>query len=192
MFANQHSGSSRIMKSFSQTREADFAKGLFAGIAGGLFASFLMEQFQELWSKAAEELKPEKDEGKARTEEDSSEQEEPATVKAAQAISEGVAREKIPEDKKAVAGEAVHYAMGATSGAIYGVAAELSPLATIGEGLAFGACVWMAADNAIVPALGLAKPPTQTPASKHVYALASHLVYGFVTEAVRGAVRSAL
>jgi len=55
------------------------------------------------------------------------------------------------------------------------VAAEVTPLATFGEGLVFGTSVWMAADNAIVPALGLAKPPMQTPLSTHIYALASHL-----------------
>lgn len=170
----------------SQPRETDIAKGLVAGIAGGLLASFLMEQFQALWSKAAEELKP--SEGKHNADA----KEEPATVKVAQAISESLTSERISEDKKPLAGEAVHYAMGLTSGAIYGVAAELSPLATAGEGLAFGASVWLAADNAIVPALGFAKPPTRTPPSTHIYALASHLVYGFVTEAVRRAIRSAL
>lgn len=167
-------------------REPDFAKGLCAGIVGGLLASFLMEQFQALWSKAAEELRPSDN---AR---ESGKEEEPANVKTAQAISEGLIGKPIPERNEATAGETVHYAMGATSGAIYGLAAEVSPLTTIGDGLAFGACVWLAADNGIVPALGLAKPPTQTPVSTHVYALASHLVYGFVTESVRRAFRKAL
>ena len=82
--------------------------------------------------------------------------------------------------------------MGGTSGAIYGVAAELTPRATAGEGLAFGTSVWMAADNALVPALGLAKQPTETPLSTHIYALSSHLVYGFITETVRRAIRAIL
>lgn len=174
------------MKSLFQTDEPDFTKGLVAGIAGGLLASFLMEQFQALWSRAAEELKASDDK------QTSSAQNEPATVKVAQAITEGLTHKKISEAKKPIAGEAVHYAMGAASGAIYGLAAELSPLATAGDGLVFGASVWLAADNAIVPALGFANPPLRTPASTHIYALASHLVYGFVTEAVRRAIRSAL
>ena len=174
------------MKSISRTQEPDFAKGLFAGIAAGLLASFLMEQFQALWSKAARELNPTKGAEK------SGAQEEPATVKVAQAVSEGLTHKKIPASKKAFAGEAVHYTMGAASGAIYGVVAELTPLATVADGMAFGASVWLTADNAVLPSLGFAKPPTQTPASTHVYALASHLVYGFVTEAVRRAFRRAL
>ncbi len=174
------------MKTLFRPHEPDFAKALLAGIAGGLLASFLMEQFQALWMKAAEELKPNNDEEK------SGSQEEPATVKVAQAVSEGLTDKKIPASKKAFAGEAVHYTMGAASGAIYGVAAELTPLATMAGGMAFGASVWLTADNAVLPALGFAKPLTQIPASTHVYALASHLVYGFVTETVRRAFRGAL
>ncbi len=158
------------MKQLRPDRDPDFAKGLLAGVAGGLLASFLMEQFQALWSKAAEEIRP------GDGEKGSGAQEDPATVKTAQAISGGVMGKPIPKEKKPLAGEAVHYAMGATSGAIYGFAAELTPLATLGDGLAFGTGVWLAADNAIVPALGLAKPPTQTPPATHLYALASHLV----------------
>lgn len=172
------------MKSLLRTHDPDFAKGVFAGIAGGLFASFLMEQFQAFWTKAAKDFESGKKEEKS--------DEEPATVKMAQAISEGLMRRKLSESKKPFAGEAVHYAMGAASGAIYGLAAEIIPLATVGDGLAFGASVWLAADEGIVPALGLAKSPRQTPPSAHVYAFASHLVYGLVTEAVRRAFRRML
>jgi hypothetical protein len=40
--------------SFEQTnhREIDLMKALVAGVAGGLLASFLMEQFQAAWSAA--------------------------------------------------------------------------------------------------------------------------------------------
>jgi hypothetical protein len=40
-----------------------------------------------------------------------------------------------------------------------------------------------------VPARRLGRKPEQTPPSKHAYALASHLVYGFTTEIVRSVVR---
>lgn len=160
-------------------------KGIVAGVAGGLLASFLMEQFQAAWSKISQELNPQppqKSESKS----------EPATVQTASAIYGAVAQRKIPEDKKPLAAESVHYAMGAASGAIYGAAAELTPLATVGDGLAFGASVWMLADNIAVPALDLSDSPAKTPITTHIYALASHLVYGVATEAVRRAMRSAL
>ena len=164
--------------------QTDLAKGLVAGIAGGLLASFLMEQFQSLWTSTARHLDLQHD--------DSESKEDPATVKAAQAISTTVAHRKIGRKNKPAAGEIMHYAMGGSSGAIYGMAAELTPLATAGEGLVFGTTVWAAADNAVVPALGLAKPPTKTPMSTHIYALSSHLLYGFVTETVRQAVRAVI
>lgn len=162
----------------------DFMKGLVAGIAAGLLASFLMEQYQFLWSKASEEFKP--NQGHSEPTED------PATVKAADAIWRGLTHRNIGNKNRAAAGEILHYMMGGSSGAIYGVAAELVPLVTAAEGLAFGATVWAAADNALVPVLGLAKSPTKTPLSTHIYALSSHLFYGFVTETVRHAIRGAL
>ena len=86
----------------------------------------------------------------------------------------------------------MHYAVGAASGGIYGGLAEMIPTLEVGEGLGFGAGLWLIADEVTVPALKLSKPPTAFPISTHVYALASHLIYGWVTEQVRRAVRRAL
>ena len=66
------------------------------------------------------------------------------------------------------------------------------PLTTVGEGLPFGAAVWVIADEGVVPALGLSRKSTDYPASIHAYSFASHLVYGLTTELVRRAVRKAL
>ena len=91
-----------------------------------------------------------------------------------------------------MAGEAVHYGMGATAGALYGVLAEVTPIVTIGDGAAFGTGLWLLADEVAVPAAGLSKPALEIPLTAHVYALASHLVYGWITETVRRAVRRTL
>jgi uncharacterized membrane protein YagU involved in acid resistance len=112
-----------------------------------------MEQFQSVWNKLSKQLKPQQDESGSKG--------KPATVKAAQAISTGLTNRKIRGKNSAAAGEIIHYMMGGTSGAIYGMAAELTPIATAGEGLAFGTTVWIAADNAVVPLLGLANPPSR-------------------------------
>jgi uncharacterized membrane protein YagU involved in acid resistance len=169
-----------------EENEVDVWKGIAAGLAGGLAASFVMGQFQALWNSVAK--KYEKKEGRRSR----SRKPEPATVRAAASISEGVFHHKLTKAQKKIAGPAVHYAMGATTGAIYGAAAELFPPVTVADGTAFGAAVWLVADDVTLPAIGLAKWPTQYPLSIHLYALASHLVYGLVTEAVRGAIRSAL
>ncbi len=159
----------------------DVVKGAVAGLVGGLVGSFVMSEFQTLLSALAEEEKESK-----------KKKEEPANVKAAKEISEAVFDHRLKKSEKEPAGEAMHYAMGAASGLIYGAAAEIAPMTTAGLGLPFGAAVWLVADDVIVPALGLAKPATEYPFSTHAYALSSHLVYGLTTDLVRRAVRDLL
>ena len=82
--------------------------------------------------------------------------------------------------------------MGAGSAAVYGVLAEVIPVVTIADGLAFGTGVWLLADEVAVPKSGLSKPPQEIPLTTHIYGLVSHWVYGWITETVRQAVRGAL
>ena len=175
--------------------EGSVWKGLVAGVAGGLVASWVMDEFQALWIKLEESLEGSDGDGPEGGEEKSQGgggEQEPATVKAAEAISENVFEHELTKSEKEVAGPAVHYAMGGGSAAIYGVLAEFVPEVTAGAGVPFGTAVWLLADEAAVPALGLSKGPTEYPGSKHVYALASHFVYGLATELVRSNVRRLL
>ncbi len=165
-----------------KTDAGDVVKGAVAGLVGGLVASFVMSQFQVLLSALSEEEKKPK----------KKKEDEPANVKTAEAISENVFDHKLKKSEKEPAGEAVHYAMGATSGLIYGIASEIAPMTTVGLGIPFGAAVWLVADDVVVPALGLAKPATEYPLSTHAYALSSHLVYGLTTDLVRRVVRDLL
>jgi putative membrane protein len=158
-------------------------EGMAAGLIGGLVASYAMSQFQSLWMRYAGE---QNEGGKKKS------RKEPTTVKAASAISKRVFDHTLTRAEKKYAGPAVHYAMGATSGAIYGAAAELIPAATAGGGIPFGTAVWLVADDVTLPAVGLSKWPTAYPFSQHAYAFASHVVYGLTTEAVRRALRSIL
>jgi putative membrane protein len=172
----------KIRKSMKETNASDVVKGAVAGLIGGIVASFVMSQFQTLLSTMSEEEKKLK----------KKKEDEPANVKTAEAISENVFDHKLKKSEKEPAGEAVHYAMGATSGLIYGIASEIAPITTVGLGLPFGAAVWLVADDVVVPALGLAKPANEYPLSAHAYALSSHLVYGLTTDLVRRAVRDLL
>lgn len=179
-------------------------KGLVAGVAGGIVASWTMNQFQSAWGKITEGVERPHgaqslqqgttDHGIARElqERGSDDSDDNAAVRAGTAAVELVTDKKLTKSEKEIAGAVAHYAMGVVSGGIYGVAAELAPPATIGAGLPFGAAVWVLADEALVPAVGLSKAPTEYPLSIHLYALASHLVFGVSTEAVRRTVRRAL
>ena len=150
---------------------SDVLKGAVAGLVGGLVASLVMSEFQALLSKLSkEEKKPKK-----------KNEDEPANVKTAEAISENVFDHRLKKSEKEPAGDAVHYAMGAGSGLIYGIAAELPP-SQPPVWAPVGAAVWLVADDVVVPALGLSKPATEYPLSTHAYALSSHLVYGLTTD----------
>jgi hypothetical protein len=179
-------------------------KGLAAGIAGGLAAAAVMNRFQALLSRqagneershGAQSLQtgsPRQGVGLELRAEGKDEQSDDATERLANAVSVKVFDRELTKREKAAAGTAFHYAMGATSGALYGAIAEFSPGATAGAGLPFGAAVWLVADEGLVPAAGLSKSPSQYPLSIHAYSFASHLVFGLTAEVVRRAARKAL
>lgn len=179
--------------------EPNIWKGMVAGLAGGLVASWTMNQFQAAWTRIAEgadkphgaqSMKP--SDGSQGEQGQDSQDDENATVKAAEAISEAVFDHELQESEKEPAGAAVHYAFGTLSGGMYGALAELTPQVTTAAGLPFGAGFWLLADEISVPLLGLAKGPTEYPISTHAYSLASHLVYGLTAEMSRRALRRVL
>jgi hypothetical protein len=184
--------------------QSNMWKGLTAGLAGGLAGSVVMNQFQALLARLMEGTErshgaqslqkgsPDHGAGRELKEHGSDEEQDDAAMRLANIISEKVLDRDLTREEKHVAGPFMHYAFGVTSGACYGAAAESIPAITVAAGMPFGAFVWLTADEGIVPALGLSKPPTEYPLSIHAYALASHLVYGLTTEVVRRAVRRAL
>ena len=142
--------------------------GLMAGIAAGLVASAAMAAFQS----AAAPLLPESDE-------------DPATVKAADAVSVAVTDKKVPKPYREASGEMVHYVVGAIMGGIYGVLTEYRPEASAGFGSAYGIATSTLLDEAAVPAFGLGPAPDEAPAETHIYGVASHLVFSIALEGVR-------
>lgn len=146
-------------------------RGLLAGALAGLAAAAVMNGFQAIAGKLV-------DTGEG---EDS----DPATVKAADAVSVATTGEHLPEDHKGPADAVMHYATGLVVGAAYGVLAEYYPKTSTGFGAAYGAATNLLLDDAAVPALGLGAGPLETSASTHAYGVSSHLVYGFALEAAR-------
>jgi len=187
--------------------DANVLKGLVAGLAGGLVASWTMNQFQAAWTRVSEgfekphgaqSMKPTEgqnpnetpDAGQALSQSNEpKEEQDDATVETAKVISKNVFGHELTQSEKKPAGAAVHYAFGTVTGGMYGAMAELAPQVTAGTGVPFGAAFWLVADEVTVPLLGLAKGPAAYPLSTHVYALASHLVYGATTELTLRCVR---
>jgi putative membrane protein len=174
----------------AETDELAVGKGLLAGLLAGLAASWAMNQFQTGWSKWSACLKVSQPTLTAQPSRKQSQEEQlPATVKAASAVSKRLFNHQLTDQEKPLAGSAVHYGFGAAMGALYGVLAEMAPWATSAAGIPFGAGLWLVADETAVPAFGLGEPLMKTPASLHVYSLVSHLVYGLTTELTRRAMR---
>jgi len=176
------------------------AKGAIAGLIGGLFASWVMNQFQAGVSKVSQRHKKEEaEEDGGWAEQSRAEQrqqasgggreDEPATVQAAVAIAENLFHQELEPEQKKPAGAIVHYAYGAAIGALYGWAAERSDVARTASGTLFGAAVWFGSDEIGVPMFGLSRAPDEYPLSTHASALAAHLVYGVTTELVRRSLR---
>lgn len=155
-------------------------KGLIAGALGGLTASWVMTRFQVILAQSSGHIDPHEGQG------------EDATVLTAERISRGVLDHKLTAEEKKTAGPFVHYAYGTGIGALYGGLAQKKKIAALGFGSAYGATAWALGDEIAVPALGLGKRPTETPAWQHVQTLAAHLVYGITLEAVRRVVLKAL
>jgi hypothetical protein len=149
------------------TRFQEFLQGAGRGAAGGLLAAGVMSRFQTVWSKAQEPSN-----GETQSEDES------ATVKAAEMLSHAVLRHPMSAQEKKIAGPLMHYAFGAVIGAAYGVLQSEVPMISRGAGTLYGTLVWAVADEVVVPALGLARPPQDYPPNVHARALAAHLVYG--------------
>lgn len=158
-------------------------KGLVAGAVGGVAASYVMERFQAEWTRREDEAGGEGGSGG---------EEDPATIKAADRVAMAATGHPVPSDYRDQAGEAVHYTTGAGVGAVYGALSEIAPVLTFGFGAAYGTAVAIGLDDTLVPKLGLAKGPKETPPSEHAYSLASHIVYGLTLEGVRRVVRAVL
>jgi putative membrane protein len=161
-------------------------KGAVAGLVGGLVASFVMTQFQGVWSAAGEALGQKQSEPQQKNDGDD------ATVKTAKAIAEPILNRPLKKSEKKSAGPMVHYAFGGLMGAAYGAASEVMPSSRKWLGLPYGAALFVGADEIAVPALGLSESPEKTPISMHLNGFVSHLVYAVSLETVRRSVRRVL
>jgi putative membrane protein len=153
-------------------------RGVLAGLIGGVVAAGAMsvvhKSLARISTGAGQQTPP-----------TNQHQDDDATVKVADGFARWFLHRPLREDTKPLAGNVVHYAFGASVGALYGGGADVVPRVTTAVGLPFGVAVWLGAHVITVPALGLAEPPTRRPLSKEGLEFGLHLVYGAVTELMR-------
>jgi hypothetical protein len=119
----------------------------------------------------------------ARQAEDEAREGETAYGVAAEKTASAVGTELSEEQRKQV-GSAIHWALGAGAGAVYGTLRGRVPAADAAGGLLFGAAFWLVVDEAANPLLGLTKGPTAFPWQTHARGLTGHLVFGLTANAV--------
>jgi hypothetical protein len=169
------------------------AKGALIGAVAGLAAGFVMVQFQKLWAFAQDDLTPDQKTSEnpkhrqAAQQEQQREKADDATMKLADRVSEVLFDRTLSPKEKQIAGPAMHYGFAVSAGALYGAFAEVSDVTTVGFGALFGTALFVGTDEIAVPALKLSPPPNQVQPDKHLYGLASHLVYGVSLEGLRRA-----
>jgi uncharacterized membrane protein YagU involved in acid resistance len=176
-------------------------RGIVTGIAAGITATLIMDQFQKLVAagqKAAEkQIKLTQGEPEEKILRDQQQQEQQAaqqegsTEIVARKIAE-VSGTQLDDAEKRTAGQAVHYTFGTLMGVVYSVSAELLPEVTTGAGTGFGTLLFLAADEVAVAAFQLSPSPTDTPATDHLQHWAAHVVYGGCLELVRSLIRRIL
>lgn len=177
-----------------QTRQPNPVLGALAGALGGLAGSWAMIRFNHLIGGGG--FRPGDSHRHRRhrampNDTDGTFPDEPASMQAASAIAEPVVGRPLNDAEKEIGGPIMHYLFGVLMGGMYGAAAETQPSATAGAGVPFGTAVWLAADEVGIPLAGFAAPPTHYPLTRHVAALASHVVFGLTVEGVRRLLRGA-
>jgi hypothetical protein len=94
----------------------------------------------------------------------------------------GVAAEKaagavgvdLADEQRQTVGAAIHWALGAGAGAMYGLLRNRLPGADAGAGLVFGTAFWLLIDEGANYALRLTPGPTAFPWQTHARGLAAH------------------
>lgn len=172
-------------------------RGVVAGVAGGLVASWAMNVFManagSKVTEAAESVLGEKPSGEEAGLPPEEKPKRDATMKTADAVVSTVTGGRhLSFEQQQAGGPVVHYAFGALMGGLYGALAEYSSTARSGFGSLYGAGLFGGADLVAVPALHLGESSKETPVSALASPFAAHIVYGITTEAVRRLMRAML
>ncbi|MGD0446537.1 MAG: DUF1440 domain-containing protein [Edaphobacter sp.] len=151
------------------TYTRSLAKGLLAGLIGGLVATAAKTLVEKVY--------PPQTHGEP----------EPHEV-----LAERVAGHELVRTQKEVATEAIHWGFGALTGAAYGALVEYYPAATAKDGAGFGMALSSLTHGTMLPVMGLGAAPEAQTARERTSEMATHVIYGVVTETVRRVIRKML
>jgi len=160
---------SRMKRKHDSDLTRDLVKGALAGIAATWVMGQVTTYLYENESKQAREAEDEARGGRTAY--------GVAADKAASAVGQDLS-----DDQRKQAGSAIHWALGAGAGAVYGAMRHRVPAADAANGLFFGTAFWAVIDEGANAALGLTPGPTAFPWQAHARGLAGHLVFGVAAD----------
>lgn len=185
--------------------QRELARGLAAGFLGGLAGGVAMGLFSAAWARfaPASRGKPLQYPAtpaagralrlvKGSSVLQASQQEWDSTESAAVAMVQAALQRELYPAQRVRAAVAVHFAIGAAAGALYGAAAEWLPSVKAASGAVFGFAVWMVAQELAMPVLGWSRPLTEYSTAMQANSLGEHLAYGIATEVIRRRLRELL
>ncbi|MBS1814950.1 MAG: DUF1440 domain-containing protein [Acidobacteria bacterium] len=157
-----------------ETHKPHILKGALAGLIGGLIGTAAKSAAERMFPPRAEDEPDPRD---------------VAAQKVTGAVAAPLHNHGLALSTRTEEGETVHWAFGALAGAAYGALAEYYPQASDKGGAAFGMTLCVATHEGVLPALGLQERPADQSTREKSSEMATHIVYGIVTETVRTLVR---
>ncbi len=148
-------------------QERSLAKGLLAGLIGGVVATAA--------KSLSEKVYPPRIPGEP----------EPPAV-----LADKLAGHLLPG--RTAATETIPWAFGAIAGGAYGVLAEYYPAATAKDGASFGLALAALTHGTAVPAKELSAKPEEQTTRERTSEMSTHVIFGLVTETVRKNIRKFL
>lgn len=159
-------------------------QGALAGAVGGLIGGVAMLAFGSAFDCLFDQASSRR--GRPRKFLPTADQELDGTAALALAAGRAVGRDLKGKSLVNTA-RVMHFAFSAGLGAIYGALAELTPATTAGYGTGFAAAEELSGNEWLMPRIGFLRE--DYPVHERVHSLASHLLWGVMTERVRRQLR---
>lgn len=156
-----------MANSTTNGRERNLPKGLLAGLIGGMVGAGVI--------LLAEEIFPPRAEGEP----------SPLAILAGGGAS-------APAGIAPSGYQAIHYAVGAVAGGIYGLATEVEPSLAAWRGAAFGITLHRLTHASLLPRMGIPPSKEEPSPQARLSGWISHAAYGIATDSVRRVLRRML
>jgi hypothetical protein len=169
-------------------REVKLLGGLAAGVVGGIVATWALDRYQE--GSLETTRRAENETGAtpivSRRQEDQLQEQERAHAEVAERITKATFGKRLSRTQRRNAAPIVHYAVGALTGGIYGLTAEVLPIVRRGYGTGYSNLLFLGGTEALLPWFNVGRRKVHSSRSG---GLTAPLVYGAVLETTRRVLR---